>query len=69
MKMIKKIGIYLLIFAKIIIIFAGLATLLYSLFSKTPIRSLVDLDWWLAFFVFDLWLNNFTTVKLMKEKE
>ena len=32
-----------------------LIILLYSVFASTKITELIDYDWWLFFFVFEMW--------------
>lgn len=41
-----------------------LIILLYSVFASVKITELIDYDWWLFFFVFEMWGMNVGKVRL-----
>jgi hypothetical protein len=67
MSKLKAALIWAIIVIQIAIMLAGFFVLGYSLFTKTPIRDLVDFDWWIGLFVFYLWVAKFSDVKKLSK--
>lgn len=63
----KKAIIIGVIAMRILIIVAGLCVLTYTALTGTKIGSLIsNPEWWLFFFIFDMWTHNFATTKTPK---
>lgn len=67
MKTIKKVLIYAWIFLQALLVIAIMAVLTYSAITKTPIKSLFDYDWWLLFFIANMWVAHFIKVNSSKK--
>lgn len=69
MKVFKPLLIWANILAQIAIFFSGLAILGYSWFTQTPLRGLIDFDWWIGFFVFYMWSDRVLTPGKQRQEE
>jgi len=67
MKNIKKALIYIWIFFQALLVIAIMGVLVLSAITKTPIRSLFDYDWWLLFFIADMWIAHFMKMNSSKK--
>lgn len=67
MKNIKKALIYIWIFFQALLVIAIMGVLVFSAITKTPIRSLFDYDWWLLFFIADMWIAHFMKMNSSKK--
>lgn len=69
MKYFKPLLIWTNILAQAAIILSGSVLLAYSVFTHTPLKELIDFDWWIGYFVFSMWTARLLTVNKPAREE